>query len=41
MLDKPDKLYLSSFKSISKKIINEIIKYNLPFLYHFIHSKDN
>ena len=33
MLDKPDKLYLSSFKSISKKIINEIIKYNLPFPY--------
>ena len=33
MLDKPDKLYLSSFKSISKKVINEIIKYNLPFPY--------
>ena len=33
MLDKPNNLYLSSFKSISKKVVIEIIKYNLPFPY--------
>jgi undecaprenyl-phosphate 4-deoxy-4-formamido-L-arabinose transferase len=33
MLRKPDSLYLSSFKSISRKVINEIIKYDLPFPY--------
>ena len=33
MLKKPKTLYLSSFKSLSKFTINEIIKYNLPFPY--------
>ena len=33
MLKKPDSLYLSSFKSISKKVVEEIIKYDLPFPY--------
>ena len=33
MLRKPKNLYLSSFKSISKFIISEIIKYDLPYPY--------
>ena len=33
MLQKPKKLYLSSFKSVSKFIILEIIKYDLPYPY--------
>lgn len=33
ILDKPNNLYLSSFKAISRKVINEIIKYDLPFPY--------
>ena len=33
ILDKPSDLYLSSFKSISRKVIDEIIKYDLPFPY--------
>ncbi len=33
MLKKPKNLYLSSFKSISKFTISEIIKYDLPFPY--------
>jgi undecaprenyl-phosphate 4-deoxy-4-formamido-L-arabinose transferase len=33
LLNKPKKLYLSSFKSISNFIVNEIIKYDLPYPY--------
>ncbi len=33
MLQKPKDLYLSSFKALNKFIVNEIIKYNLPFPY--------
>ena len=33
MLKKPNDLYLSSFKSISQKVVKEIIKYDLPFPY--------
>lgn len=33
MLKKPRNLYLSSFKIINRFLINEIIKYNLPFTY--------
>jgi len=33
LLNKPKKLYLSSFKSISKFIVDEIIKYDLPYPY--------
>ena len=33
MLKKPKDLYLSSFKSIHKNIVNEIIKYRLPYPY--------
>ena len=33
ILNKPTDLYLSSFKSISRKVIDEIIKYDLPFPY--------
>ena len=33
MLQKPKKLYLSSFKSVSKFIILEVIKYDLPYPY--------
>jgi glycosyltransferase involved in cell wall biosynthesis len=33
LLDKPKNLYLSSFKIINRFIINEIIKYNSPFVY--------
>jgi len=33
MLGKPKNLYLSSFKAINKFIVNEIIKYDLPFPY--------
>jgi undecaprenyl-phosphate 4-deoxy-4-formamido-L-arabinose transferase len=33
MLKKPWNLYLSSFKIINRFLINEIIKYNLPFTY--------
>ncbi len=33
MLNKPKNLYLSSFKSLNRFLINEIIKYNLPFPY--------
>ena len=33
MLKKPRGLYLSSFRVISKKVVNEVIKYDLPFPY--------
>ena len=33
MLKKPKDLYLSSFKSIHKNIVNEVIKYQLPYPY--------
>jgi len=33
MLKKPDKLYLSSFKSIHTSVVKEIIKYDLPYPY--------
>ena len=33
MLKKPDKLYLSSFKSIHTNVVKEIIKYDLPYPY--------
>jgi len=33
MLKKPKDLYLSSFKILNRFLINEIIKYNLPFPY--------
>lgn len=33
LLDKPSKLYLSSFKVINRRVINEIIKYSGPFPY--------
>jgi len=33
MLNKPRHLYLSSFKIINRFLIDEIIKYNLPFTY--------
>ena len=33
MLDKPKDLYLSSFKIIKSTLVNEIIKYDLPFPY--------
>ncbi len=33
MLRKPKDLYLSSFKIINRFLINEVIKYNLPFPY--------
>jgi len=33
MLKKPKSLYLSSFKALNRFLINEIIKYNLPFPY--------
>jgi glycosyltransferase involved in cell wall biosynthesis len=33
MLDKPKDLYLSSFKIINRFLVNELIKYNLPFPY--------
>ena len=33
MLKKPDKLYLSSFKTIHTSIVKEIIKYDLPYPY--------
>ena len=33
MLKKPDKLYLSSFKSINTNVVKEIIKYDLPYPY--------
>ncbi len=33
MLKKPKDLYLSSFKGINRFLVNEIIKYNLPFPY--------
>jgi undecaprenyl-phosphate 4-deoxy-4-formamido-L-arabinose transferase len=33
MLGKPKNLYLSSFKIIKKVLVNEIIKYDLPFPY--------
>lgn len=33
LLKKPKKLYLSSFKIINKFLVEEIIKYNLPFPY--------
>ena len=33
MLKKPNELYLSSFKAISRKLISEIIKYKLPYPY--------
>jgi glycosyltransferase involved in cell wall biosynthesis len=33
MLNKPDKLYLSSFKIIHTSIVKEIIKYDLPYPY--------
>jgi undecaprenyl-phosphate 4-deoxy-4-formamido-L-arabinose transferase len=33
MLKKPDDLYLSSFKLINRFLIDEVIKYNLPYPY--------
>lgn len=33
MLGKPNDLYLSSFKSLNRFVINQIIAYNLPFPY--------
>jgi undecaprenyl-phosphate 4-deoxy-4-formamido-L-arabinose transferase len=33
MLHKPKNLYLSSFKAINRFLVNEIIKYTLPFSY--------
>lgn len=33
MLGKPKDLYLSSFKSIRKSLVDEVIKYDLPFPY--------
>ncbi len=33
MLDKPKKLYLSSFKIMNRFLVDEIIKYDLPFPY--------
>jgi glycosyltransferase involved in cell wall biosynthesis len=33
MLQKPKNLYLSSFKGLNRFLINEVIKYNLPFPY--------
>ncbi len=33
MLGKPKDLYLSSFKVLSKLLVNEVVKYNLPFPY--------
>jgi len=33
MLDKPKNLYLSSFKIINRFLIDEVIKYNLPYPY--------
>ncbi|MCF7920481.1 MAG: glycosyltransferase family 2 protein [Candidatus Cloacimonetes bacterium] len=33
MLKKPPNLYLSSFRAISRAVVNEIIKYDLPFPY--------
>ncbi len=33
LLSKPKKLYLNSFKAINKFIVDEIIKYNLPYPY--------
>lgn len=33
MLKKPKNLYLSSFKILNRFLVNEIIKYNLPFPY--------
>jgi undecaprenyl-phosphate 4-deoxy-4-formamido-L-arabinose transferase len=33
MLKKPNDLYLSSFKIINRFLINEVIKYNLPYPY--------
>lgn len=33
LLKKPDHLYLSSFKVLNRFLVNEIIKYNLPFPY--------
>jgi glycosyltransferase involved in cell wall biosynthesis len=33
MLKKPRGLYLSSFRVISKKVVHEVIKYDLPFPY--------
>ncbi len=33
MLDKPKDLYLSSFKIINRFLVDELIKYNLPFPY--------
>jgi len=33
MLGKPRNLYLSSFKSIKRFLVNEVIKYDLPFPY--------
>ena len=33
MLKKPNDLYLSSFKAISRNLISEIIKYKLPYPY--------
>ncbi|MBN2037184.1 MAG: glycosyltransferase family 2 protein [Chitinispirillaceae bacterium] len=33
MLKKPAKLYLSSFKAMNRFLVNEVIKYTLPFSY--------
>lgn len=33
MLEKPHDLYLSSFKAINRFLINELIKYSLPYTY--------
>jgi glycosyltransferase involved in cell wall biosynthesis len=33
MLRKPKRLYLSSFKALNRFLVNEIIKYTLPYIY--------
>jgi glycosyltransferase involved in cell wall biosynthesis len=33
MLKKPKNLYLSSFKAINRFLVNEIVKYTLPYIY--------
>ena len=33
LIDKPKSIYLSSFKCFTKKVLNEIIKYDGPFVY--------
>lgn len=33
VLEKPNKIYLSSFKSIKRSIVNEVIKYDGPYPY--------